>query len=222
MFLAAGLSLNQTGASLAGYSEEQQLATEAAQAGVDYAKTRLQEFPDWKGGTGDSVVVDMPGQLWVRENRGNVMGIVGEGDRKCAFRIRFNYQNGGGAPNESMPDPNPAMFIPSPYVSANNLNSSNQLKIYRSQSGGSWSVTPASASPFDCTRYSAVIYCEGLAGPGLRSMSPANLNPSQSNRRIVRRVAEVTMGRNLSQVGDAPIYGAQSITLDVANAGKVK
>lgn len=85
MFLAAGLSLNQTGASLAGYSEEQQLATEAAQAGVDYAKTRLQEFPDWKGGTGDSVVVDMPGQLWVRENRGNVIGIVGEGDRKCAF-----------------------------------------------------------------------------------------------------------------------------------------
>lgn len=222
MFLGAGLSLTRTGANSTAYNEEQTLAREAANAGVEYARTRLQEDPNWKGGTGDSITVNTPGVLWVRENRGNVIGIIGGGDRKAVFRIRFNYQNGGASPDEGLANPAPDMMIGHPYVSENNLNAAVQKKVYRANSGGSWSVTSTSPSPYDCTRYSAVILCEGLAGAPLRDVSPTQLAAAQSNRRLTRRVAEVFLGRNLNQVGDAPIYGADSIQMTLKTAGQLK
>lgn len=222
MFLGAGLSLSQSSGALAGSSEDQQLALEGAQAGVAYARSRLQEDPSWRGGLTDTVTVNMPGQLWVRENRGNVLGIVGQGDRKCAFRIRFNYHNGAGPAGDTLDDPVAAMRFDSIYVSENNLNSANLKRVYRADKSG-WSVDPATSfSPYDCVRYSATILSEGLAGDGIRDLSPANLTPAAGNRRVTRRVAEVVMGRNLSQMGDAPIYGAENITMNVKNAGQVK
>jgi len=222
MFLGAGLTLSQSSGALAGSSEDQQLALEGAQAGVTYARSRLQEDANWRGGTGDTVTVNMPGQLWVRENRGNVLGIVGQGDRKCAFRIRFNYQDGNTPASDNLNDPVPAMRFDNPYVSENNLNSASQKRVFRADKAG-WSVVPATSfSPYDCVRYSATILSEGLAGDGMRDLSPSNLAPTAGNRRLTRRVAEVVMGRNLSQMGDAPIYGAQDINMNLKDAGQVK
>lgn len=222
MLISAGLTLNQANSKAVSQAEDSQLAQAAAQAGVEYARTRLQEDPNWKGGTGDSVVVNMPGTLWVRENRGNVVGILGSGAQKSVFRIRFNYQNGTSTPSEGLSNPAPEMFLPMPYVSANNLNSASQLPVYRANSGGSWAVTGSSSSPYDCTRYTAVIVCEGLAGPPLLEVSPTNLAPTAGNRRLSRKVVEAFLGRDLGQVGDSPIYGAQSITMNLQTAGQVK
>ena len=221
MFLGAGLTLSQSSGALAGSSEDRQLALEGAQAGVTYARSRLQEDPTWRGGKTNTVTVDMPGQLWVRENNGNVLGIVGQGDRKCAFRIRFNYHDGNAGP-DGLKDPIPAMRFDNVYVSENNLDSGSQKRVYRADQSG-WSVDPAASfSPYDCVRYSATILSEGLAGDGIRDLSPNNLAPALSNRRTTRSVAEVVMGRNLSQMGDAPIYGAKNINMNVKDAGKVK
>ena len=222
MFLGAGLTLSQSSGALAGSSEDQQLALEGAQAGVTYARSRLQENPNWHGSeTKDLITVNMPGQLWVRENNGNVLGIVGQGDRKCAFRIRFNYQDGNGPGGDTFKDPLAEMRFDNVYVSENNLNSASQKRVFRADQSG-WSVDPSTSfSPYDCVRYSATVLSEGLAGDGLRDLSPANLTPAAGNRRITRRVAEVVMGRNLSQMGDAPIYGAKTINMNVNNSGQV-
>lgn len=221
MFLGAGLTLSRSSGALAASQQDQELALEAAQAGVAYARNRLQEDPDWRGGVGDTVRVNMPGQLWVRENNGNVLGIVGSGDRVSAFRIRFNYQNGPQPTGDNLNDPVPQMKFNSPYVSENNLNSASQKRVYRADGSG-FSVQPASFSPYDCVRYSATILSEGLSGEGLRALSPTNLTPTAGYRRVTRRVAEAVMGRNLSQLGDAPIYGAQDIQMNLKDSGQVK
>lgn len=223
MFLGAGLTLSRSSGAMAAFQEEEQSALEGAQAGVAYARNRLQADPSWRGGTGTSVTVNMPGQLWVLEDHGNVMGIVGSGANQSAFRIRFNYQDGSGASGDGLNDPvNPAMKFNNPYVSENNLNSASQKRVFRADQSG-WSVDPASSfSPYDCTRYSATILCEGMAGDGLRDLSPTNLSPVAGNRRISRRVAEVVIGRNLSQIGDSPIYGAKDIHMNLKDAGQLK
>jgi hypothetical protein len=222
MFMSAGLTLSRSSGALAGSTEDEQRALEGAQAGVTYARNRLQADPAWRG-TGNSVTVNMPGKLWVCEDRGNVLGIVGQGDNQSVFRIRFNYQDGNGPNGDGLNDPsNAAMRINNPYVSENNLNSATQKRVYRADRSG-WSVDPASSfSPYDCTRYSATILCEGMAGDGLRDLSPTNLTPSAGNRRISRRVAEAVIGRNLSQIGDSPIYGAKDLNMNLKSSGQLK
>ncbi|MCW5871053.1 MAG: hypothetical protein KIS61_27605, partial [Candidatus Eremiobacteraeota bacterium] len=144
------------------------------------------------------------------------LGIVGGGDHVGAFRIRFNYQNG------SSTMPGSGMVFNHAYVSENNLNSASQKRVYRADKSG-WSVDPASSfSPYDCPRYSAMILCEGLAGDGLRDLNPSNLGPAGVKRNVKRRVAEAVIGRNLSQLGDSPIYGAKDIQMNVKNSGQVK
>lgn len=222
MFMGAGLTLSRSSGAMAASQENQQLALEGAQAGVAYARNRLQADPNWRGGTGTTVTVNMPGQLWVLEDRGNVFGIVGQGTQRCAFRIRFNYQDGAGGADALNDPSNPQMRFDTPYVSENNLNSANQKHVYRGDKAG-WSVDPASSfTPYDCVRYSATILCEGMSGDGLRDLSPTNLKPATGNRRITKRVAEAVIGRNLSQLGDAPIYGAQDINMNVKDSGGVK
>lgn len=222
MFMGAGLTLSRSNGALSASQEDQQLALEGAQAGVAYARNRLQADPSWRGGTGNAVTVNMPGQLWVREDHGNVFGIVGQGARQCAFRIRFNYQDGNMGPDGLNNPADPQMVFDNPYVSENNLDAATQKHVYRADRPG-YKVDPAvSFTPYDCTRYSATILCEGMGGDGLRDLSPTNLKPAARNRRITRRVAEAVIGRNLSQMGDAPIYGAQDINMNVKDNGQVK
>lgn len=222
MFMGAGLTLSRSNGALSASLEDQQLALEGAQAGVAYARNRLQADPTWRGGTGNAVTVNMPGHLWVVEDHGNVFGIVGQGSGLCAFRIRFNYQDGNGGPDNLNNPASPQMMFDNPYVSENNLDAASQKRVYRADRPG-YRVDPAiSFTPYDCVRYSATILCEGLSGDGLRDLSPANLKPNAGNRRITRRVAEVVIGRNLSQMGDSPIYGARDINMNVKDGGQVK
>lgn len=216
MFLGAGLTLTRSSGALSGSQEDEQVALEAAQAGVAYARNRLQADPAWRGGNVNEVTVNMPGQLWVREDHGNVIGIVGSGNNVGCFRIRFNYQNGSSAAVGA------GMTINNPYVSENNLDSAAQKRVYRADKSGFAVDTSSSFSPYDCTRYAATILCEGGGGDGLRDLSPTNLAPAAAPRKVKRRVAEVIIGRNLSQLGDSPIYGAKDINMNLKDAGKVK
>ena len=223
MALGAGFSLTRASGAMAGSLRDEERALEAAQAGVHYARNRLQADPSWRGGTGDSVVVNMPGVLWVRENQGNVIGLLGSGSEQSMFRIRFNYQDGGGPGGDGLSNPEPAMMIPNIYVSENNLGSSQQKRVYRAQASSPWSVDSATSfSPNDCVRYSATVLSEGLAGDGLRDVSPSSLSPAAGSGHVAHRVAQALIGRNTSKLGDSPIYAANNLSMDLASGGRVK
>jgi hypothetical protein len=227
MIMGAGLSISQSGLALQGSEEDLATAHEAAQAGLAYARTRLQEDPNWRGGASGSntVTVNLPGKLWVRENSGNVLGILTtpNGATSC-FRIRFNYQNGSsGTDPDQLDNPAGDMFFNLAYVSENNLNQATSRPVYRAVSSGGTSrvLTPGSPTPFDAGRYSAVILCEGSAGDGLRSLSPTNLAPLSTNRRVSRRVVEAVFTRNLSKIGDAAVNGAMNLDFVLKTSGKM-
>lgn len=224
MFLGAGFTLSQMDASMAGSAEDQQAASEAAQAGLAYVRTRLQEDPKWPH-AGSTVKVNLPGKLWIKEENGNVVGIITEPTgRLSRFRVRFNYQNGSAAPDDSLPDPSSAMRFDLPYVSENNLDSNLLKHVYRAiPSGGTYKVLDGSSpTPFDASRYTAVILSEGVSGDGLRDLSPTNLNPTGSGRHVARRVVEATLTRDLTKLGNAAVNGGNELIFSLKNNGRMK
>lgn len=226
MMMGAGLSLSQTSLNLQGSSEDVHAAHEAAQAGLAYARTRLQATPGWRGfeaGQPDLVTVNIPGKLWVREHQGNVLGILTDpSGRVSSFRIRFNYQD-NSLTNDALPDPVAAMRFNMPYVSENNLDSAQSKQVYRAiPSGGTYKVIVGSSpTPFDTGRYAAALLCEGASGDGLVQLSPSNLNPLNSNRRVSRKVVEAIFTRDLSKIGDAAVNGAMNLDFALKTSGRM-
>ncbi len=108
----------------------------AAQSGVQYAINRLQSDITWHGepteSTGNAPSLD--NGLSVYEAEGNVVGEIISGDHKSFFRIKFNYEDGDdgfdGLKNSSN------KYIPSPYVSVNNLYNSTPTHIYTASGTG--------------------------------------------------------------------------------------
>ena len=123
MFVTAMVSLLPQTLDDATNSKEGRASVAAAQAGMEYAWCRLQEKPSWKG-DGNAVTVNTA-NLMVVEDRGNIWGfLTSSSGNKSQFRIRFNYQNASGSPNDGQAgDPAPNHLILSPNVSFNNLSS---------------------------------------------------------------------------------------------------
>lgn len=222
MMLGAALALLPGSRLMSGTISTTEDAIAAAQAGVEYARTRLQENPTWRA-EGNSVVVDMPGEIWVRESHGNVIGLVWSSrPEPLMFRIRFNYQNGGGAPNEGMSDPPEEMEIESVYVSHNNLADSSAKPLLRA-SPSNFSVNGSILAPNDVPKYTAVIYSEGFAGEGLSGVSPTQLQLQKAvGRGVTATTIEAYLGRDVSRYGDAVLYGARDVTLQVAKDVKIE
>ncbi len=222
MMLGAALALLPGSRMMSGTISPTEDAIAAAQAGVEYARTRLQENPTWRA-EGNSVVVDMPGEIWVRESHGNVIGLVWSSrPEPLMFRIRFNYQNGGGAPNEGMSDPPEEMEIESVYVSHNNLADSSAKPLLRA-SPSNFSVNGSILAPNDVPKYTAVIYSEGFAGEGLSGVSPTQLQLQKAvGRGVTATTIEAYLGRDVSRYGDAVLYGARDVTLQVAKDVKIE
>ncbi len=213
MMVTAALMLLPGGRFAASSVEEDSAAQAAAQAGLEYARTRMQFDPEWRG-DGNAVTVDMPGQLWVREDRGNVVGILWSQDQvPSLFRLRFNFQNGTEQPDDANPDPAPDMQIPLKYVSYNLLEQGGSAPLYRAD-GANFSVTESSVRAGEVPRHTAVLYCEGLSGAGVRDITPDQPRPSDQFK-VTRRVLEQYMRRDVSAYGDAVVYGAQDISFDL-------
>jgi len=102
------------------HASDQDSAKRAAESGLEYAVTQLRQNPRWRGGGASQTVVDQPG-LRVEEERGNVFGLLSDGNgRQSQFRLRFNFQDGpdGG---DSMDDPADEHRLKMPWLSLNNL-----------------------------------------------------------------------------------------------------
>lgn len=222
MMISAALALLPGSRLMTGTVTTNEDVVGAAQAGIEYARTRLQENPSWRG-DGDAVTVNMPGELWVREFRGNVVGLVWSSrPEPSMFRIRFNYQNGGGSPDEGFADPPEEMKIRNIYVSHNNLADSSAKPLLRASSS-SFSVDGSIIAPNDVPKYTAVIYSEGLAGQGLRGVSPSQLQlQNVVGRGVSSTTIEAYLGRDVSRYGDAVLYGARDISLQVTKDVKIE
>ncbi len=215
MLLTAALTLLPASQGMTGSVRDDALAQSAAQAGLEYALTRLQENPQWKGDD-NKVVVDKGKDLWVREDRGNVIGLVGSPSGETTmFRIRFNFQNGTNKPNEGLDDPTPSMRMDTPYVSYNSLERGAREDLYRGDGEGA-RVHKNSKIAGDVPGYSAVVYSEGLAGPGLREVTPNNLVTEAKKLRVSSRVVECFYGRDISRFGDSVIYAGDTVTMNLS------
>lgn len=232
MIITAALILSRGSDAVGGSLQEQQAAVLAAEAGLQYARARLQERPNWRGdGDGGTTVATTvqaaDGSMVVTEDNGTVIGYMRSPEGLFQqFRFRFNYHDGNvGAPSDADGLDNPAYLVASPWVSVNNLMSGESVPTPRAVlSGGVYRVTPASPMPYDCPRYTADIIVEGYAGPGLREQLSGgipNPDPPRGNQRVVSRVVEANFRRESAATADSAVYAAQDIQTRLANGGSL-
>ncbi|MGM9992398.1 MAG: PilX N-terminal domain-containing pilus assembly protein [Candidatus Bruticola sp.] len=163
------------------YGREQ--AIMAAQSGVQYAITKLQNNITWKGCDDSETISDSSTGLSVIENNGNVVGMIdSKNGRRSFFRIKFNYEDGENG-FDGLNDSSDSAKIPSPYVSVNNLTSSISTKVYTASKDGTLKLNTykdeygkdrqeaENSSNFVLDKSSCYLVVEGFAGDGVRDMS---------------------------------------------------
>lgn len=112
----------------------QQTAQRAAQSGLAFALTMLGQDSAWPQGSDSfTTLVEDEGHLTVVQERGNILGTLTEPDGSVSeFRLRFNYQNGEPKDDpDGFDNPSSAMEFETPYVSVNNLTSTEPAVVPR-------------------------------------------------------------------------------------------
>lgn len=213
MLMGAGIHLAQQ--DLAAASRSTQEAEAAAQSGVAYVQARLAENYQWRGDA-NAVVVNTP-ELWVREDRGNIVGLVrNEAGNTSSFRVRFNGQDDALGNPDGLPDP-AVLPILMPHVSVQNLLGGSARPVI-SGTGSFYTVDPNRPGNYDVPAGSACVLVQGLAGAGLRDCTAANPQPT-SNTGVVERVMEVYLRATAGPGGDAAVMAADAISIDLGAGG---
>jgi hypothetical protein len=222
IFLGAMLALNPGRLAQAGSTSDQAQAELAAQAGLDYAKNRLQESVDWPL-PGQRIVVNTP-TLYIAENEGNVVGLMRQDTSQpySMFRLRFNFHNGAASADpldDGFDDPtNSAFEFPMEHVSINNLYGTAPRVVPKADS--SFEVSDYVTGPYEIDQGSAVIAVEGLAGKGMANLTPANLATTVSGRNTASRTFEVVIKTALSDPAtDAAVMGGADMTFNLPSSG---
>jgi hypothetical protein len=212
-------------------TEDAQAVLSAVEAGSQYALSRLQERPGWKG-DGDGVTtslttVDRPDFVVIEDN-GDVVGFIQtEAGTPAQFRIRFNFHDGdiaAASDADGLDDPT-TITIGGPWISINNLNSGGETPVPRAEDtgGGIWRVQPASPMPYDAPAFTACILVEGKAGEGLRDqMNGPNPNPNMGSQTVATRVGEFYFRREAAAAADAVSYSAGTLDVNLADGGLFK
>lgn len=186
----------------------------AAEAGVNYARARLAQDLNWRGGadSGPITVVRSPEQMTVVEDRGNVVGLMRFGPGQYGrFRIRFNYQD--GSPGlDLLDDPSAEYSLPLPLLSHNNLLLGIPLALKEDNAG--LIDRSEQVGPFQL--YLAV---EGCAGPALREVQMSRPNaPLPSGRRLTTRLVEARLQGRYSQSLDAAAQAAGDLRVSLTES----
>ncbi|ODT79832.1 hypothetical protein ABS71_00700 [bacterium SCN 62-11] len=213
MLLGAGIHLAEQ--ELTASSRTGQEAEAAAQSGVAYVQARLAENYLWRG-NGNAVIVNTP-ELWVREDHGNIVGLVHNRNGEISeFRVRFNGQDDGVGNGDGLPNPS-VLSILMPYVSVQNLSGGSPRSVIRG-TGSYHAVDPATPSNYKVPAGSACVIVQGLAGPRLQSCSPTNPQPSTLNG-LSERVLEVYLRATAGGGGDAAVMAADAIKVALGTSG---
>ena len=233
LLMIVGAALIMSGASResSGSLQDNQAALLAAETGLDYARTRLQERPTWRGdGDGvllkQTVVRSADDDLVVVEDNGSVVGYMTTATGiHSQFRLRFNYHDGDvGTAGDGDGLDDPDIFLPGPYVSTNNLGGSGPAPGPRAENvSGTWEVTTPPGPTVDVPSFTAYVVVEGYAGIGLRDQlqNPANPDPltGGTGLRTSKRILEANFRRAFATGTDAVIYAHQSIESSLGPGG---
>lgn len=185
-------------------------ALKAADSGLRYAQAKLSENPDWRGDD-NRVTVDSP-DLVIRENNGNVVGIIRAADGNFSqFRLRFNFQDDSQGNADGLADPPQDMWIDHKFMSVNNLSGASDTSVPRAD-GPAYSVTTNSEVPYQVPSGTVCIAVEGRSGPGLSALSSTNLNPSNLGASVTRKTAEAFFRFGSQPGADAAAMAAGDIT----------
>ena len=240
MLVSSIVYSNIGGLRLTGAFAQREMALMAAQSGVHYAITRLQEDPTWIGAPNldEENKFNSPKSMDVIERDGNVLGRFQTPDgRPLFFRIKFNYEDGeGGFDNLNNSSSNP---IRSRFVSCNNLYRTTDTQIYAADADGvlkresdkdnPWGVEVDRLDPqmqtssYTVPKSTAVLIVEGFAGNSLQDMTTvevANLKEGEDYPRegsapqLARRVIEVYLKVDYTAEDvDAVAYAAGDMAL---------
>jgi hypothetical protein len=207
MFIGAAISLSPSGFMRLQQDEDQNDAEQAARAGVEYALARLHANPEWRGDGLDLRPGREDQELTVREDHGNVVGLIKTAAKTSQFRIRFNLQNGTPAGDfDDSQDPSADMSIDFAGVSFNNILGSGDQTV-----PGDGSVRQGRIVPSN-TVYLAV---EGRSGRGLSSLTTTNLNGTPAWGGVRTKV--VQCGYGISSLGP-PLIDAVTMAGGVVSA----
>ena len=222
MILTVVLYTGAGGLALTANFYEREAALLAADSGLQYAMTRLQANPNWRGDGPDASPVDLAGtasHFSVLEKNGNVYGFLSTlYGHKTQFRIKFNYED-GAAGLDGLPNTGDTSWrLATNLVSINNLLGTAAIPATRAQADG---VGPSSdPAPYLVPRATACILVEGVAGWGVASADDTNPNGFSSNRAVTRRVVEAYLGLDETAGVDAAAYAAGTIEALLPDGGR--
>lgn len=202
----------------------------AAQSGVEYALTKLQNNIAWQGDDKNYQLASAAKGVKIVENNGNVWGmLITPNGRRSFFRIKFNYEDGpDGFDNmDNTSDKN--YIIHSPYVSVNNLYSRGMRTVYTAPLNGILRTqkykdeyqrecikAAGNAKSYELPKSTCALIVEGFSGIGVRDFDLTKMNELQKNldcskglgNNIVSNVVEVYLTFDPSVACTSSVLGA--------------
>lgn len=167
----------------------------AAQSGVEYALTKLQNNITWQGDDKNNQLASTAKGVKIVENSGNVWGmLITPNGRRSFFRIKFNYEDGpkGFDNMDNTSDKN--YIIHSPYVSVNNLYNRGMRTVYTAPLNGILRTqkytdeygkeclkAAGNAKSYELPKSTCALIVEGFSGVGVRDLDLAKMNELQKH-----------------------------------------
>ena len=218
----------------------------AAQSGVEYALTKLQNNIAWQGDDKNYLLASAAKGVKIVENSGNVWGmLITPNGRRSFFRIKFNYEDGpDGFDNmDNTTDKN--YIIRSPYVSVNNLYSRSMRTVYTAPLNGVLRTqkykdeykrerikAAGNTKSYELPKSTCALIVEGFSGAGVRDLDLAKMNELQKyldhskglGNNIVSNVVEVYLTFDPSFACTSSVLGAggkisaQASNISIKNA----
>ena len=205
-------------AQLANLSGAELQAQRAAEAGAAYVRLKLRDNGDWKGD--DNALTVNQADLKVEERDGNVIGwLKGATGEVSMFRIRFNYQDGGGG-GDSLPDPPVAFRNDTTYLSLNNVRQSTE-NVVPDVNPSTYSVDDRAVGTLIAPPGSALVRIEGFAGTALRNTTGPTSAPDPQGRLVSRVLRVVYKAAPDLGIPDSALSAGNGIQLEVENGAKV-
>ena len=223
MMLGATLKLSPGRIARSGNTSDQSLAEGAIEAGIEYARARLQETSTWKGDL-NRVVVNEP-TLYIEERDGMVVGLLrpDESVPFSMFRIRFNFYNGSPLVDildDGLPDPPGDFQFDLDRVSVNNL--AGGIRFVPRPDGGSNIVNSLLDGLFQIPPGTVALTVEGFGGNGLGEIGPGKYDPPAGSRHVARKQADVVLGVAYKDgAPDAAMMGGGRIDVTLPGNGDI-
>ncbi len=220
MLVAAVVGTGAGSMALTGNFYERESALLAAESGLQYAITRLQSNPQWRGDDPGTVPAGTP-DFSVVERNGNVFGFLrtSSGNRSL-FRIKFNFEDGSGGADGLEDTSEPENRVASPLVSINNLLGLSSVPARRANSNGIG--LSSDEAPYHVPRATACILVEGLAGWGVRDVDPRSPSTFGVNRVVTRRVVEAYLKVDETAGIDSVAYAGGVLDARLSDDGVFK